>query len=844
MNTFLTRYAAWVTQRRWLVYAIVLLATVAFAMSASQLRINATPYFLSKSHPSRVAEQQVKQTFTNTGEQAYIALVAHSGTVFDKPILQLVANLSTQLYQLSLTGADDVTRLESLGGDSTLRTEIDKIVAGGLGREDIDALQQLKQDLNAAGALDSKGEQFLADLTMRAAPVRRVRSLATIENITAEGDVLDVHTLMRTVPTSSDGIAAIQAETLANPLYINGLISPDGKATSIQVELAISEDDSPNMIRTYNAISDLLSTVKLDVGLHLSGPPMIATQTASSMKHDNDTLFPGVILVVLVTLFLSFRSFKATIQPLLIAILSVIWTMGSMALLGVEQNIVTTMLPVFLISIGVADSIHFLSEFNKQRQAGSGAAEAAKAALAELWAPMLMTSITTAVGFASLAYTNVIFVKYFGVFVGLGVIYAWLLTMLLLPALAAGAKAKADAAAQPAPSAPRSQALRGIANTLHANRFAVIGVALAVLVVSFIGIMDLRVDNRVIGYFKPEARIRVDDKVFNEHFGGTTLVNLVFSADRPDAFKRMDLVSAVDQVERSLRADPQVGYSYSVAEFVRRLNQMLHGGDPAYYALPQPTENILAQYFLLYENSRGRDLFDVVDHRYQTARIAFAIKTDQSSLVKEIVDKAVQHAHAVMPKDVRISVAGYGDILVATTQEIVYGQVQSLILSMVLVVLLMIAMFRSLALGILSVIPLLLTMVFNFAAMGFLQVSLDIGTAIVASIAVGVGIDYAIHFISRYRHEMAQSGHHETALVAAFEGVGRPIILNSIALAAGFLVLTLSDYAALVHLGVLIAATMIFSAVVTLLLLPALLSLLTAREPVVRAPAVAIEQEG
>src|SRR5690606_36546394 len=195
---------------------------------------------------------------------------------------------------------------------------------------------------------------------------KRVRSLARMEHMEAFSGGLDVRPLMRTLATEAER-QALRAAVLNNPMFINGLISPAGNATTVQVEFNIAEDDSPAMLMAYREISRIIDDMSAQEGfidrVYLSGPPMIAAQTATSMEQDNQTLLPGVLLVIITVLLLSFGRLQGVVAPLLIAVIALFWTLGLMAVAGVKQNIVSSMLPVFIIAIAVCDAIHFLSTY-------------------------------------------------------------------------------------------------------------------------------------------------------------------------------------------------------------------------------------------------------------------------------------------------------------------------------------------------------------------------------------------------------------------------------------------------------------------------------------------------
>src|SRR5690606_38138591 len=338
-------------------------------------------------------------------------------------------------------------------------------------------------------------------------------------------------------------------------------------ATTVQVEFNIAEDDSPAMLMAYREISRIIDDMSAQDGIidrvYLSGPPMIAAQTATSMEQDNQTLLPGVLLVIITVLLLSFGRLQGVVAPLLIAVIALFWTLGLMAVAGVKQNIVSSMLPVFIIAIAVCDAIHFLSTYyrllpdNPDRAART---QAASEALRKLFWPMLVTTVTTMAGFFALSWTEVVFIREFGIFVGFGVLFAWLITMLLLPALVIIWKA-------PRPRygllvsnlITRLMALFGrIAG--HGN-----GVVIAAVVLMRAGLITTQqrvtVDKQVIGYLQEDRRIRQGDAAINAEIGGSRVVSSPLDSKDKYGFKSPDALPAVAVLQQRLQQSPRVGFT-------------------------------------------------------------------------------------------------------------------------------------------------------------------------------------------------------------------------------------------------------------------------------------------
>ncbi|PSU32788.1 efflux RND transporter permease subunit [Photobacterium lutimaris] len=830
----LTRYCQLVAARYRLFVAGVVIITLTMVYMTTHLGINATPYFLDPSHPSRLADKHLKETFTGSGENLMVATVTEQPSIFNSLSLAELHRFTLALEQLSLTVAADAERVHSyllqLEKQGTLNNQAQELKArltrylGGeqhfapFSAVDYSQLKRLGRQFELGGLMTAEELAGYTDFLTRVAPIHKVRSIVRIESVTASGDELDIHPMMFQIPDTEAGITALQEEAYANPLLRNILFSDNPQVINTLVELSILQDDAPNMRRVYNAILALVEQEGFSDSYHLGGPPAIFAQTSATMENDSNTFFPVVFAVVMLLLYVLFRNVRNMLLPVLVAVISVIWTMGTMAIFGVQQNIVSTMLPVFLIAIGVADSIHFLSEYRSRTQRGENRPVAAVVGV--LFRPMLMTSVTTMVGFLSLTYTPIRFIQEFGIFVAVGVGYAFVITMVLLPALQYWLKPEKAANLQKSPL---------MTNWIKANVDLVVrhprriwfGAAL-VLLLSAAGVTRLTIDNEMIGYFSSSTKVYQDNEVFKNHLAGGGVIEFIVSAEQADYFKQAAAVEGLEQASNKLKSLPYVGDVYDLPAFMKLMNKALHGDDPAAYHLPQGAEDIYAQYLFLYENSNGDEIFNVVSEAANEARIIVFVRSDKTSVMDNISSTIVPYIEQQLP-DVKVTPAGFGEVLIATRDEIIYSQISSLLLSFGFVFLALLGLFRSLIYAVIGIVPLLLTVTINFAIMGWSGLFLDVGTAIVAPIAIGIGVDYAIYFINSCRRQGTVSA--ET-LQRTLSHLYPPIVFNTLVQGCGFLVLALSSHQALINLGILVSLTMLVTAVVTLLMLPSIMLLL------------------
>lgn len=823
MTPITERFISLVLKRWWLPLLIVAVITGFMLTQLVLLKTNATPYFLGSDHKSMQADAYVKQRFTTSGESLFVSIINKNKDLFQLAPLEEIHKIHHELLQISLTEQSDLSTLGLFKVDEKAEKLITNIQDGGITNTDYDDLKNLINHLNEKGLTTSE-HQWLSDFLVRVRPVNKVRSIVSVESITSSEDMIDIHPMMFSVPKTQAELAALKHEALTNPILMGALFEPTGQATNFQVELLIPENDAPNMQRFYTSALQVIKQYENLNTYHLGGPPVVASQQALSMKQDSDRLFPAVILVVMVILFLMFKKARGVILPLTIAILSVIWTLGLMAFLGVKQNIVSTMLPVFLISIGVADAIHVLTEFNQELKKRSKE-EALSIVISSLCKPMLITTLTTAVGFLSLMNTDIVFIQEFGLFVAIGVVFALVLTFLLLPPVLmklSNGKNSENNSGNSALERSFEQFLLKANRFLSAKRTLFFTLLIGVVIVLVGPLSQLKIDNRAIAYFDEYSPVRIDDGIINQYFAGSMVLSLTLKSDQPDTFKQEQHLHNLEKIQQRLAQHEDVGFSYSAADFIKLLNQRLNEDSQSEFKLPKGAGHLVGQYFFLYESSDGRGVFDTVDPTYQTARIIVFNHSDQATVIEKTLDDVLPYARSILPDEIQIEASGFGELMVSTKNEVIFGQATSLIISLFGVIVLLSIMFKSLKLGILGATPLALTVYLNFSIMPLIGMELDVGTALVAAIAIGVGVDYAIHFISRFIKHRKLGETTEQAIEAALQAVFRPIMFNTLVLSLGFSVLGLSTFAALANLGYLVAMTMLISAFSTLFILPSL----------------------
>ncbi len=312
------------------------------------------------------------------------------------------------------------------------------------------------------------------------------------------------------------------------------------------------------------------------------------------------------------------------------------------------------------------------------------------------------------------------------------------------------------------------------------------------------------------------------DRFVNEKFAGTTTINIILEADEKDKFKDPEVLKMMDKVAIDIdEKHKEVGGALSVNDFIKRMNKVLNENRQEKYIIPDD-KNLIAQYFLLYEMSGGSDrLWEVVDEDFKTANLRFQLKTDNSKTMNSMIKSVESYKPEFEKIGVNLNFAGGGYKLLVFSDLILEGQIRSLFFSFIIVIILLALMFKSIKTGLIGVIPITITTVISFGVLGLFNIPLETTTALISSIAIGIGIDYAVHFIDQYRKNAKKTGDKYITVVKTMEHSGRAIAFNAIVVILGFLVLLFSEFKPNQALGAIVSLNMFtsFIGTVTIMLI-------------------------
>jgi predicted RND superfamily exporter protein len=660
--------------------------------------------------------------------------------------------------------------------------------------------------------------------------VERVQSLATaniVRPLAAGSDDdggIEVTPLFENRLSSDQQAADVRRDALDDPLLRGDLVSEDATVTAVVVTF---DENRIDEVRGQ-VLADIRMIVETgkpsDVAVFYNGSLEIS-ETYNRVTIANTTdLTPPILAITLAALYWMFRSIRKTLLIALAVGVSVIWTLGLYSVMGFSFNVLTSMLTPLVVVLAIADDVHIVQHFDQQLRATGSKEHAFKSAVTHLFAPLLGASGTTALGMLSLATSDVVAVRTFGIGAATGVMVDFVLSLVFMPTLLTLVRPDAKAP-------PQERWLMGPLQ--RAGRFA-FGHARAVLVVVVLvtiaaatGFGRLRVDTNHINFFAEDHPLSRSAAVVDRELSGIYSFNILLEGP-PDSFNQPDTLQRVERLSSDLARLPFVRKVTSVADYVKRVNQQLSNGSPEAHRLPDTREGIAQELFVFGLSDQGRaELSRMVASDFSRAHIAVKLASMSSDLVFDQIRQAEALALAAFAGSVVIpTVTGSGRLFSTLDHYLVVSQLSSFATAFVTVFGVIFLVFRSARFGILGIVANAFPVVVVLGLMGWLDISLNVATVMVASVALGIVDDDTIHFIGRYRREVAAGAPTLRAVEAASMNEGRAALTTTVINALSYTVLMVSDYRPTAWFGSLLAATMVLAFVAEVFVVPAVISLL------------------
>lgn len=675
--------------------------------------------------------------------------------------------------------------------------------------------------------------------------VDEVTSLSNVEFITAEGDFLEIHELALDMPTDQETMLERRAAMMKKPGYRGSLIDDEATHGAIILEMTVTSSDPLETLRldpeggdgldnlypqaSNNKIIEILGRPEYQgIEFHWSGDVSMNSAYNETIENESTRLALLTIVLVSAIALICFRlQLLGLVGPLSVVILGLILTVGFMGLVGYKIGVLFLVAPTLLTAIGVAQSVHLITQFNLMRSHGLDRREAVGQTLEHVALPCLLAAITTATGFLVMAGSHLRALSELAVYLGVGVLLTFVATITVMVCYMSiggeGHRHTVD------PSEKQSGFLfHFLHRVVRINLrwpVGILAVFAGILAVSGAGMNKLHVGFNFLEEFKPYTQFRQHTTYVQEIMGGVLNVVFIYDSGQADGIKRVDILSHLDGLQSAANQSPIVKKTYSVADILKDMNQSFHGDDPAYYRLPDSDE-LIAQYLLVYEISGGQELNDYLSGDYSRTTLELRVDITDSSRIAALIHDLEQYLEQHPVAGAEIQITGIGLLWIKMAEYIAESQLWGYLLAFSIITLILCLAFRSLKVGLLAMIPNLFPVILVLGLMGWNGIHLDYFRLLLATVAIGIAVDDTVHIMTRIRKEFLRCGNYEEAVQLSLMSVGRAIIITTAILSLSFLVYLVSAMEVLANFGILLSLTIVAALLADLFLLPALILVL------------------
>lgn len=673
--------------------------------------------------------------------------------------------------------------------------------------------------------------------------VSRVDSLTNFQNTTGEADNLIVEDLVfDPSELTPERIAEIKIIAESEPLVAGFVVSRDGRATIVNATVQLPSQ-VPNVATMAQEEARQLRAAILeefpDLDIHITGVASLSAAFEEAGVRDSSTLIPAVYAFILIVILVSLRSASAMSGCLLVILLATCIGMGVGGFTGVELTPISLAAPTIILTIAVADSIHIISNIRTKMRQGTGKRAAIVSATALNFAPIGITSLTTIIGFLTLNFSDSPPFHHLGNMAAAGIAAAWLLSVTFLPAILMILPLKFEKAPEYG-SAPRRELISGIGEFVITRPAATAGTVLVFCVGAIALIPTMTINDQWSDYFDESLEFRQAIDAADPYFGSDS-VEFVIDPGEAGAVTEPLFLETLDAFADWLRTrDEEVAHVFALSDIMKRLNRNLNGDDPAFYKIPDDRA-LASQYLLVYELSLpyGLDLNNRVDIDRQSTRITASMRDISTDQTKTFIEDA-RTWFDENGNGYKLEITGSKVLFAFVAQRNIEAVFEGAIYLIIAIFAILAIAFRSLRVGLVSVIPNALPLLTALGVWAALVGVVGFSVAAVGSVAVGLIVDYTVHFLSKYFRSRELDGTSvEDAVRYAFDTAGVAIFLTTLILVAGFSILVTSSFKLNADLGLLTAIAVLLAMIINFTLLPAIFLLADRRKA--RADAASLQ---
>ena len=610
--------------------------------------------------------------------------------------------------------------------------------------------------------------------------------------------------------------------------FFKGLInSEDNKVTTLLItidEEMIRSSKREILIFSIKALVDNYST-DFGVKAHYSGLPYIRTVDSVKVKNEISMFIFFTLLITALILYLFFRSFKATISSIIVVIIGVIFSFGSIALMGYEISILMALVPPVLIVIGIPNCIFLINKFHSEFRLSKNKEDALSKMIQKIGNITLLTNVTTASGFAAFILTNSETLQEFGVIASLNILVIFLLSLFIIPIYFSFSSAPKKRHTQHLDKKWINNLVQYLAYLVKYKRKHIYVITVVLIVVGFFGIIQLKTTGNITEDLPKEQALYQDLKFLESNFGGVLPLEVLVNTKKKNGLLKSYNLRKIEKLSDVLETYPEFSKPSSYIDAVKYSKQVFYNGDSTYYSLPNSQEQrVILSY--LKNSSEGLGFGNLMmDSLKQEARISLRVADISTSKMDSIFDSLLPKINEIFdPEKYDVTITGTSIVFLNGTKFLIKNLVLSLLLVIILISIFMAWMFNSFRMVVVSIIPNLIPLLLTGAIMGYFGIALKPSTILVFSIAFGISVDDTIHFLAKYRQELLMNNWNiRKSVFSALNETGVSMFYTSVVLFFGFFIFVASDFGGTIALGLLVSITLMLAMLSNLLLLPALL---------------------
>ena len=675
--------------------------------------------------------------------------------------------------------------------------------------------------------------RLVEDLERNVPYVDDVKFLGNVEYVEGVEGGIKISDLMEKIPETDEEIKRIKEKAMAEPNYIDNLISKDGKTAAIAMTFELYPEEQKKKADVRHEVGEkvlgiLARPEYAGMKFYTAGGPIYDCEYDKLSSKESSRFGLICIVINLLILFWVIRGVRGVIAPLLVVVLSIFFTLGLVGIIGWTLNMMVILLPVLLICVGIGDSMHIVAETQDQMDHGHDRKEAIVKALTLVGTPCLLTSLTTAAGFTSFLGTVVKPVRKMGVYAAVGVIMAFVLSLIIVPIVFSFGKDKKKAKGGKKSHERNDFFDRILDKVFRINtRYPkpIIGIFVGLTLFSLYGYSKIEVETNSMKGLSTDLPLRQAYDYIDSKMGGSMAIEMMLDTGRKDGVKDIAFLRQLGILQNHIDKHPLTMKTTSIIDFLKKMNRAVHENRPSYYSLPKTSGQATEQLFL-YETSGGKELDKQISFDYDTARLNVRTQSLGSKDVRSFMADIDRFANDNLESSIKVEYTGIMTWLRAFVDMVANGQKWSFILAFSAIAIMMIIVLRSFKLGIISMAPNLFPVLISMGLMGMAGMYMDATLMIFSAVIIGVVVDDTVHFFSRYKREFKRVGTYEKALKATLSTVGRPITFTTMTLVAGFSVFGLSDIMSMVNFGLMAGFAFIWALLADFFFVPALLLLM------------------